>query len=288
MKIYILSCDKQFQPKKSPFNYPPHTKDHFVEQDFNKYLLKNRGMITQNPTEADWHFLPIYWTRWHLIHNYAKTGLEELQREVDKSILDDNKTFTICQYDDGPVVNLGKTTIFLSSRKMQEGIDIPLLCLSHRKPFFRSPKKYLASFIGRLSTHYIRQEMAECLKNREDVYISDGDKGTEFFVKKTLESYIALCPRGYGGSSFRIFEAMQLGVVPFLISDIDTRPFKKFISWNEVSLFTNSVRNMNDIFNSLNQSVLLKMGQNAAKLYKEKLAYQKWCQYVIRELRELK
>ena len=112
MKIYILPCDKQFQPKKSPFNYPPHTEDHLVEQDFYKYLLKNREMIAQNPAEADWHFLPIYWTRWHVIHDYAKTGLGELQQGVDKSILDDSKTFAICQYDDGPVVNLGKTTIF--------------------------------------------------------------------------------------------------------------------------------------------------------------------------------
>lgn len=288
MKIYILPFDKQFQPKRSPFNYPPHSKDYLVEQDFYRYLLKNREITTQNPAEADWYYLAIYWTRWHVIHDYAKTGLVELQQEVDKSILDDNKTFTICQYDDGPVVNLGKTTIFLSSRKTERDIDIPLLCSPHRKPFFRSTKKYLASFIGRLSTHSIRQEMVEYVKQRGDVYINDGDKGSKFFVKKTLESYIALCPRGYGGSSFRFFESMQLGVVPFLIGDIDTRPFKKWISWSEVSLFANSVENINDILDSLNQSKLLKMGQNATKLYKEKLTYQKWCQYVIKELEELK
>ncbi|PKP56210.1 MAG: hypothetical protein CVT89_06595 [Candidatus Altiarchaeales archaeon HGW-Altiarchaeales-2] len=175
MKIYILPVDEQFRPKKSPFNYPPHTEDYFVEQDFYNYLLKNTEMITQNPAEADWHFLPIYWTRWHVIHDYAKTGLEELQQGVDKFILDDSKTFTICQYDDGPVVNLDKTTVFLSSRKTKEGIDIPLLCSPHKKPFFsfffKPSKKYFASFIGRLSTHPIRQEMAEQLKNRDDIYI---------------------------------------------------------------------------------------------------------------------
>jgi len=288
MKIYILPVQKKFQPKKSPFNYPPHGKDHLVEQDFYKYLFKNREMITQNPAEADWHYLPVYWTRWHVIHDYAKTGLAELQQEVGKSILDDSKTFTICQYDDGPVVNFGKTTIFLASRKTEEGIDIPLLCSPRRKPFFRPSKKYLASFVGRLSTHPIRQEMAEASRSREDIYIFDGGKGSKFFVQQTLRSYISLCPRGYGGSSFRFFEVMQLGVVPFLIGHIDTRPFKKFINWDEVSLFSSSVDNLNDMLNSLNRSELLEMGNRAAKLYKEKLAYQKWCPYVIRELKELK
>ncbi len=211
MKIYILPCNKQFQSPKSPFSYPPHSKDHLVEQDFYRYLLKNREITTQNFAEADWHFLPIYWTRWHVIHDYAQTDLAELQQGVDNSILDDSKTFTICQYDDGPVVNLGKTTIFLGACKTEEGIDIPLVFSPHRKPFFKSSKKYLASFVGRCRTHPLRQEMVEQLKDRDDIYLCDGHKSTKFYVRNMLESYIVLCPRGYGGTSFRFFEAIQLG-----------------------------------------------------------------------------
>lgn len=287
MKIYILPIDSKFQPKSQPFKYPKHNKDFGVEQDFYEYLTTQRNVITKELDKADWHYLPIYWTRWHLNHNYGKSGLDKLEEGVDNSMLNESKTFTICQYDDGPIANLGKTTVFLSSRKDENGIDMPLLSSPHKNPFFKSSKKYFASFVGRLKTHPIRQEMVEQLKNCENIYILDGNKGKKFFTKKILESYIALCPRGYGGSSFRFFEAMQLGVVPFLIGDIDTRPFKKFIKWDEVSFFSNSVSNLIEMLNSPNKPLLLSMGKKAEMIWKEKLTYRKWCQYIIKELEDL-
>lgn len=92
---------------------------------------------------------------------------------------------------------------------------------------------------------------------------------------------------GYGGSSFRFFEAMQLGIVPFLIGDIDTRPFKKFINWGKVSFYSNSVSDFTNVLNSSTKSDLLSMGKRAEMVWKEQLTYQKWCQYVIKELEEL-
>jgi len=76
-------------------------------------------------------------------------------------------------------------------------------------------------------------------------------------------------------------------VIPFLIGDIDTRPFKKFINWDEVSFYSNSASYLNAL-NSLTKSELLSKGKKAAIIWKEKLTYQKWCQYVIQELNELK
>lgn len=288
MKIYILPVHPKLQPKSQKFKYPKHNADFGVEQDFYEYIKKQKDIIVETPNDADWHYLPVYWTRWHLNHDYGKSGLNELQYEVDKSIIQDIKTFTICQYGDGPVANLGKATLFVSSRKNNNGIDIPLLSSPHKKPFFNPSKKYIVSFIGRVSTHPIRQEMIESLKKQNDIYICDGNKGSKFFVKKMLESYISLCPRGYGGSSFRFFESMQLGVVPFLIGDIDTRPFKKFIDWNEISFFSNSTSCLTQMINSLNKEDLLKMGKKAQIFYKEQLTYQKWCHYVIKELEVLK
>ena len=69
-----------------------------------------------------------------LNNNYAKTGLVELQKEVDSKIIDSKKTFTICQYDDGPVINLQNTIQFLASKKGAYGIPIPLLCSNHKIP----------------------------------------------------------------------------------------------------------------------------------------------------------
>lgn len=304
MKIYILPINKKFQTEAQAYKYPQHNDDFGVEQDFLEYLFKNKDLLTDNCKEADWHYLPVFWTRWHVNHKYGKEGIDELQRGVDKVILDDCKTFTICQYDDGPIVNLGKAVTFLSSRMGKTGIDIPLLSSPHKENFSKLDKKYLASFVGSLEAHYIRKEMDGALKNRKGIYIFDSHKRrsnlsqkllqayivlcfrdrSRFFVKKALQSYVSLCPRGYGGDSFRFYEAMQLGVVPFLIGDIDTRPFKKFINWDEVSFYTANANEIINIISSVRKEDLILMGKKAKAIYEEKLAYQKWCPLVLKEL----
>lgn len=288
MKIYILPVASHVQPPRQPFRYPPHNEDYGVEQDFLQYLLSHPEWLTSSPDQADWHYLPIFWTRWHLNHDFARTGLGELKQELERVIIDERKTFTICQYDDGPVVETGSITLFLASRKTPQGIDIPLLCSPHRVPAVKPAKKYRASFVGNAATHPIRREMMQHLSHRQDVFLHDGHLGTSFFVETLLASYMALCPRGYGGSSFRFYEAMQLGVVPYLLGEWDTRPFRKFIPWDAVSFYSPSVSALNEQFFSLSPAQLLTMGERAAAFWQNHLAYQKWCPFVLRELMELR
>ena len=169
MKIYILPLEKIFQPEPTTFKYPAHNNDYGIEQDFLNYLLKHKELLTNKPEKADWHYLPVFWTRWHVNHDYAKEGLSELQNGVNKCILDAKKTFAICQYADGSIVNLGKTRLFLASRDNDSAIDIPLLSSPHKIPFLKPRKKYLASFVGRLSTHQIRKEIANLFQDRKDI-----------------------------------------------------------------------------------------------------------------------
>jgi hypothetical protein len=287
VKIYTVPIGKKLKPIDQPFKYPKHNRDFGVEQDFDQFIIHHQELHTDNPNDADWHYLPVYWTRWHLNHDYGKTGLAELQAEIGKAIIDDGKTFTICQYDDGPLANIGRTVQFLASRRTDSGIDIPLLSAPHRRPLFMPRKLVNAAFIGRLDTHVIRQDMADVLRTRKDVFIHEGNKGSRFFVRETLKARIALAPRGYGGSSFRFFEAMELGVVPFLIGDIDTRPFKRFINWDELSLYTSKMSEINRLLDLYDVDHLEKMGQQCGKVFREHLTYQKWCHYVIEELKSL-
>jgi len=266
--------------------YPLHNQDFGVEQDFFEFLKNNPRLQTADPSKADWHYLPIYWTRWHVNHDYAKTGLSELQNYVDDAIINSKITFTICQYDDGPVVNTGDTTQLLASRKSYFGIDIPLLSSAHRIPWFAPRKKtILASFVGRLSTHKLRQEMAQHLSKVSGVSIVDSSQGTGRYVNIMLRSHIALCPRGYGGSSFRFFEAMQLGVVPFLIGDQDVRPFKNKIDWEKISIYTDSPAKISRILDKYSTDQLLSMGKAARLVWQNQLTYQKWCNLALEELK---
>jgi len=288
MKIFIHSISNKFQPGPTKFIYPSHNKtDYGVEQDFFIYLNNHPELLTTNPDDADWHYIPVFWTRWHMNHDFAKYGIDELQEYVDQIIPDYKKNFTICQYADGPIVKLKQTIFFLASRNSSNGLDIPTLSALHRFPFFTPSKKYRASFVGRIHTHPIRLKIAEQLKGRNDILIKDGDFGSRFFVKTIMQSRIVLAPRGYGGSSFRFYEAMQLKTVPFLIGDIDTRPFKKYIPWDEMSFYTSNVEELIEILDGKTDKELEIMGSNNYTFFLNNLTYQKWCPYVIKELDDI-
>ena len=286
MKIYILPTQKILQPSSQSITYPKHNKDFGVEQDFFKYLTCNTKLLTSNPLKANWHYLPVYWTRWHLNHDYGKKGKNELQARVDNLIIEPKKTFTICQYDDGPVISLPEVSLFLASRKTSHGTDIPLLSSPHQKPLIKPRKQIIASFIGRLSTHNIRNDMNKLLSKKSSILILDGNFGVRKYTNTMLKSYVALSPRGYGGSSFRFFEAMQLGIAPFLIGDLDTRPFKKFINWEEISFYSKNVDQIMTILTKYSKPQLLEMGKKASKIWSDQLNYQKWCGLVIKQLEE--
>lgn len=283
MKIYILPISSNLQPSQQGFLYPKHNSDFGVEQDFYQFLQDHPEYLAGESSSADWHYLPVYWTRWHLQHDYGRAGLDELQELINATLLDDTKTFTICQYDDGPIVNIGKTLQFLASRKTEVGIDIPLLCDRHKKMmvFYKS---YLASFAGRINTHPTRSEMQRTLSSITDIHISDKDLDTVDYVRLLSKSYIALAPRGYGGSSFRFYEAMQLGVVPALIGDIDTRPFKDFINWDQISFYAVKADDLIEKMKMHTKGELKRMGKKASDVYHHDLTYQQWPKWVLADL----
>ena len=53
------------------------------------------------------------------------------------------------------------------------------------------------------------------------------------------KSTFALCPRGFGNTSFRLVEAMEFGVIPVYISDIFSLPFPDEINWEEICVLVN-------------------------------------------------
>ena len=295
MKIYILPINNCLQPNSQAFRYPAHNLDYGIEQDFLKYLLKKPELTTTNPEKADWHYLPVYWTRWHLNHDFAQTGLDKLYQFVNQAILDNSKTFTVCQYDGGAQIELGKSISFLAAPTEESNYYAPILCTPHRTPIFKLSKKYLACFNGAFNTHLIRKEMLNRLQTRTDLILG-GHVGTPFmrrfflgkrFVTNMIESYVALCPRGTSANSFRFFEAMQLGVVPCLISDIDVRPFHKYIDWDEVSFFVKTIDELESLLNSLDHKNVLQMGRKAHQCWKENIQYQQWCKHLIHELGDI-
>lgn len=296
MKIYILPVKSQLQPPPQNILYPSHNVDYGVEQDFLIWLNKNPKLLTTNHHHADWHYLPVFWTRWHINHSFAENGegLNILQEMVDEILIDSAKTFTITQFDGGTLLESGTTLEFTAARTTNKGVDIPILCALHKRPLFPIRKKFIGSFNGSVGTHTLRKQLFDNYRDNTTINLG-GNLPTRFYKRwiqgkqfnlNIIASYIALCPRGTSANSFRFFEAMQLGVAPCLIGDMDVRPFQKYINWDDCSYFAKDIEDLSNLLKSLNKEEAIKKGNLAKKMFFNELNYQKWCKYVIMNLND--
>jgi hypothetical protein len=122
-------------------------------------------------------------------------------------------------------------------------ITIPLLSSVHKeakKASWNDKRKVLASFIGDVNIHQIRKQMREVLSQKSRIIIEGGKYKHTQDVKRFDElmsnSTFALCPRGYGNTSYRLVEAMQFGSIPVYISDVFSLPYNDVIDWNSISI----------------------------------------------------
>ena len=287
MKIAILPVNSQFQPQKAIHVYPSHSRDYGVEQDFLIWLKNHPDILTDDFKNADWHYLPIFWTRWYFNNVLGKEGKVDLKAECDRVIIDDKKTFTICQSAGGAKVDIGKTIQFQSSPLVQTPFLIPELSLHPGLPLIKPRKKYCASFVGRISTHPARTEFKNYLEKDPGVYFYDGKKGIHFYTRTMLKSYISLCPRGAGMGSFRLYESLFAGVTPLVFGDFDSRPFRKWINWNNFSFFTSDLEECLQIIRNTAPETLIGMGKIAKLEYSMHIDFQKWCKFILMDLEEL-
>ena len=193
--------------------------------------------------------------------------------------------------EDGPIIDLGKVNVFSPAKRSNDFIDIPFIRTAMKKPFLPKGKKHKASFVGRTDLHSLRRDIVSQLGGLDDFFIKsmgfNQKKDKKFYRDTMLSSHIVLCPRSYGANTFRFFEAMELGVVPFLIGDTDSRPFKDFIDWNEMSFYSNSLDEVVEVVKSTDKKKLKSMGRNAYKCWRDNLSQGNWCKFVFDELNQL-
>ncbi len=283
MKIYQLNVDKKFQIRQKAHNYPPHSAYCGVEIEFYDWLQRHPDLLTDDPRQADRHYLPVFWTNWHIAHQYGKEGREELAAELKRVMIDPAKTFTLCQYADGPLVATGAIEVYLSSRGGEQGRDMPLLCAPHLFEKKKRVRRFLAGFVGRMDTHPLRAELSRLTAEDGDFRFTDGYVSERFFIEDCLQSYAALCPRGFGGGSYRFFEAMQLGVVPVHIGNTDIRPFKELVPWEEMSFYFATPAEAVAVLKNTPKDLLAAMGQKARNFWYGYFYDGRWCGLLVKE-----
>jgi len=201
----------------------------------------------QHDIHATLVYLPIYWTNLQNHPNFessiAKYDLL-LQRAL-QTMPKDTRYVTMVQHDDGPRLTLPKNTIVMGA--CTGTVPLPLLyedTTNYLEQQTRSSTRpILASFVG-TNTHPVRATMVQnltqqnitCHVNATWSPAVPQDDATRF-IDTTLRSRFCLAPRGYGRSSFRFFEAIQLDTIPVYVwDDIKWLPYQEVLDYDAFSI----------------------------------------------------
>lgn len=243
--IKIVDLPDKFLPKM-PVVYPPHQGNNpMIEERALEYFSRKKNL------NSSYHYIPIQWTAWHINpggdYGLNTRPLIDFCSELTRKHPND-KFFTIVQYDGGTLIPIDNCDIFASSGNFlspignnSRYIPIPLLCEPHEGEPNRF-RKNKAGFAGLETTHPIRKKMYEILRNEDqyEFFMNSYDPNrTKNFKEILYNSIFALCPRGFGPASYRMYEAIQMQCIPIYISDEFWIPFKDEIEWDKLCLFIN-------------------------------------------------
>jgi len=213
-----------------------------------------------------------------------------------KSIVTQSESFVLnknMDVQDWKVQSIGMRSEFLKTIDCDKTILIPLLSSSHLKSKKRSSSKShisrtkLASFIGNLNVHPIRLQMKTHLGNKKGVIIDQGSykdkRQANRFEHLMWNSIFALCPRGFGNTSFRLFEAMEMGAIPIYISDVFSLPFADKINWDEICIMVtpNEIPNLYKRLDCISDVQRFTYQKRIKEIYKQYFTMKNTCERMM-------
>jgi hypothetical protein len=222
-------------------NYPPWA-DELLEPYFYKW-------VNSEPRElSGWTYIDVFWTNLYVNADQFGKPYDSvaLQKWLDQ--LPDGKYFTIVQHDDGIREKLpfGTVVFALGGSKGQGSLiePLPLIYLDNLnrlEKYGTKSKDIFCSFVGSV-THPVRQKTISTFVNHPDFrYHVTGwtnqvsENNQQVFLDLTSHSVFSLCPRGYGETSFRLYEVLKLGAIPVYIwEDHEWLPFKNKIDHSKL------------------------------------------------------
>lgn len=268
--VYLKN--ENLRPKAIYPTYPPYHKGDYLEEYFFNWWSANKVETTRN-------YIDVFWTNIYCNAAHTRSGRINIQAEIDE--LDCAKSyFTVCQHDDGPLEILPTNSLIFSAggnRTNGNIIPIPLICSKITESPINESKTIFCSFVGS-TTHPIRNVLCNRWNQDQDFIMatqgwveSIPHKNFTIFKTLTSKSKFTLCPRGYGKSSFRLYEAIQLGSVPVYVSDTHYLPWSEEIDWNEfcVLIKPEQINDLKSILESYSDDKINKMVKTAQKLYTE-------------------
>jgi hypothetical protein len=206
--------------------YPSYHKGPYLEEMF----------VEHGEKCGDRYLIPVFWT-----NAYKEQKQAIIQQKLH--LLDPSKKYyCVCTHDDAPTESLPPDTlVFGAGGNNLATIPVPLV-VSEVPQYEEKEKDITASFIGSY-THPIRAQMAQCCPPEVHGYALSmqphwSEKITEerfrAFEDISIRSKYMLCPRGYGPTSYRLYEAFQYKAVPVYISDRFWLPWEDEVRWDDL------------------------------------------------------
>lgn len=282
--IYDFSL---LRPVPSYPTYPPYHTGDYLEDYFFKYFLRNKEKFDAKQKIL----LPISWTT--LMVENTKLPVNDYLGVLDPS----DSYIAVSQHDDGIRWQLPPNTVHFGAGGLGGGIPIPLICSAI--PTEAIAKSYnpswgkdiFCSFIGSM-THPIRKQLFDTFNSNSNFVFNapkaweQSIKNQDFasFLQATQRSKFSLAPRGYGLSSFRLYEIMQLNSIPVYVSDKHWLPFSNELNWEEfcVIIKPEQISNLENILKNISDEQQQKMLQKGKEVWNSHFTLESMCDNILK------
>lgn len=227
-------------------------------------------------------YLPINWCGFFVNNNYGNNdrAMRHLQTYINR--LPKKHYWTVTQYDLGAECG-GKIKFYDTDIKIfgsgggRIDFPIPLICAPHGR--IENERDIFASFIGS-KTHPIRNKLIELYADHTNWVVTDLKYESKTFCDVLSRSVFALCPRGFGLTSFRICEALEQESIPVYISDEWIQPGN--VDFNEYGVLVHSseIDELDAILANITPAQI-ESKREAGKYYYEKMYTFEGCKKLI-------
>lgn len=272
--------------------YPPHHVGDHLEEAFVKFWRTNgRG---------ERKLIPVHWTA---VYNHrVKESLgpstpngvlrSKLQKYLD-SLDPTEKYFVVCTHDDAPAENLPPDTVIFAAGGNAKKIDhaIPLTCGPHLE--VQDPvRTVFCSFVGSV-THSLRESALRSLYQKPGVIIDTTEwqekvqqDRARTFKNVAQHSVFSLCPRGYGSTSYRLYESIQLGSIPVYVSDRQLLPWNDEIDWRDFCILVkpDEIEVLYDRLASMTGSQVRRMQDCLSGVWERHFSIEASCRHIAKRV----
>ncbi len=294
--------------------YPVHVAKG-IESYFYEFALRRQDLQT---TVA---YLPVFWTSNYFIQR-RRDGSDSL-RAVERvqhlvNFLDNSPCFTILQADE--LYEQLPPSVLVFGAGGNGHIPIPLLTepnvrQNHARDIFCSfagavevggaVRRRLNNSVSLWDANgpgaRVRRKMVSLLsglpdfeiqlrpwQNTPEWYESPYSRDTGEYVQSYREllsrSVFTLCPRGYGLTSYRLYEAIQMGSIPVYISDDFWLPYCDKLDWSEFALVVpeEDLPRIPQLLRSLTQSRIGRMQERLVEVSATHFNLESACEWIVR------